>query len=71
MINTLTNKIKYELNDVYGINSVHQHKKIIYVYVLNDYYKSFAQELLKTKFNAHELEQVKIVVTGHDIQAVD
>jgi hypothetical protein len=70
MINILT-KIKAELNDVYGITSVNSVKKIIYVHVLNDFYKTFAQELLKEKFNNHELERVKVVVTGHDLPAID
>ena len=71
MTNTLINKIKYELNDVYGITGIGSAKKIIYVYVLSDYYKTFAQTLLKQKFNNHEMDRVKVVVTGQILPAVD
>lgn len=71
MTNILAKKIMNELNDVYGITGIGIMKKNIYVYVLNDYYKIFAQTLLKQNFNDHELEQVKIVVTGHEVIAVD
>lgn len=64
MINTLIKKIQKEFTDVYGVTAIGESKKIIYIYTLNDYYKTMIQNLLKDKFNAFEIEHVKVIVTG-------
>lgn len=64
MTNILINKIKKEFADVYGVTAISPSKKIIYIYVLNEIYKSMINDLLKEKFNSFEIEHVKVVVTG-------
>lgn len=71
MINILTKKVQKEFTDVYGVTAIGNNKNTIYIYVLNDVYKTMIQSLLKEKFNNFEIEHIKVVVTGQIKPALD
>ena len=64
-------KIKTELNDVFGITSIGKSKSTVIVYILAEDYRKMICQLLKDKLTTEEFEQVKIIVSGPILPAVD
>lgn len=64
-------KIKTELNDVFGITSIGKTKKGVIVYILAEDYRNMIGQLLKDKLTVEEFEQVKVIVSGPILPAVD
>lgn len=67
----LINKIKTELNDIFGIIGISKYKTNIIVSILAEDYRKMICQLLKDKLTMVEFEQVKIIVHGPIIPAED